>query len=392
MFGLVEKRYEPLAAAMVGLFVVFGVLVTLTGAALPAIIRGFGWSYIPAGAVIAARSTGYLVSSFGAGLLLGRLGLKPTLCAGLCLQAIGLALFGWTGGALINGALNFVSGLGLGCTEVVVNVCVLRMERPGSGRLMNLTHAGFCVGAVVGPLGVAALLAGGQAWQVSFRVMAGISAAMAAALALLSFAPVLRPSTPASRRPPIGRTLRQPLLLLCSAILLLYVGAEIGVAKWVSEYFVVRFDWPGWAAGIMPAVFWSGLLAGRLGVSYFHRSDRQDRLLVQLAVACAASTLVAVSMPWAPAAAAVFFLAGLGYSAIYPTTMTLVGRHCRGERSVGVGAAATGGGLGSLSIPLAMSAIAEYHGVTAGFAFYVAVNAFMLAAILTVRRLVRLQE
>jgi fucose permease len=253
---------------------------------------------------------------------------------------------------LFNLLLNLLIGLGQGGTEVVVNFSVVRMERNGQSRLMNLMHAAFAVGGVIGPFVVGMLI---SIWQIFYRLMALASILMAGMFLPLPF-----------------------LLILAFLILLLYVGTELGVSVWIAEYYVKILGTSASVGAFMVSVFWMGLLIGRLGVSFGYRGYRQAELLSVLASTCTVALLFAVLMkgPWL--AGVGFFISGLGYSAIYPLVMALVGKHFTRGQGVAVGFASTGGGIGAFAFPFFMAAIADRFGIQRGFLFYIALDVLMV--------------
>ena len=103
---------------------------------------------------------------------------------------------------------------------------------------------------------------------------------MALAFGLLPFAGLRASSEPTSLRRGLELLRRDPLLLLLTLIILLYLGAEIGVSNWIAEYFVqVRGATPAQGA-YMVSLLWVGLLVGRLVAAAAYRHQRQAPLLV----------------------------------------------------------------------------------------------------------------
>jgi fucose permease len=257
---------------------------------------------------------------------------------------------------------------------------------------MNLMHAAFCVGAVLSPFAVSALVAAGSTWQMMFRLIALASVLMAGAMAALPFSRLHPRDEERAAEPAVMELLRQPLLVLCSLVLLVYVGVELGVSSWVAEYYVAVLRQDASVGALMVSVFWIGLLIGRAAVSAWYHGTRQAELLLSLAAVSAVGLLMALLLPGAWAAGAGFLVTGLGYSAIYPAVMALVGRQFSRGQSVAVGIAGTGGGIGSFVFPFVMAAIAHYFGIRRGFFFYVALNVVMLGLIAAVTGLVRKTE
>ena len=361
-------------------YVLLGIGVTLIGATLPAVIRGFGWSYWVAGSVLAGSAVGYFVSTFGCGFLVRRWGPKKVIVFGLLVQGVGLGLFGLRGEATFNLAALFLLGLGGGGSEVVINCSIVQMEKPGQSRLTSLLHAAFTVGAIIGPLLAGGLLAAQLEWQRSFQVLGLVCALQAGGLAAMSFAGLHREEEKAAPVRALGQLLRQPLLVLLSLVLLLYVGAEVGISNWLAEYFVEAFGASKAMAANMVSVYWAGQLLGRLLVWVGYRGRRQGLLLVCLSGAACLPLIWVLSADGVWLAAAGFFLSGLGFSAIYPVVIVLAGQYFKEEQSLAIGLVATAGGIGAFVLPFIMSWVAERYGVIIGFWFYALIVVVMAAA------------
>ena len=385
-----QPRFRALYSAMLGCFVLFGVTLTMIGATLPKIIHGFRWSYTATGLVLSSGSLAYFVTTFISGILVQRLGPKRVLVAGLAIQGLGLAFFAACPFVLLNLLLCVLMGVGHGGIEVVVNFSVVRMERPGQSRLMSLTHAAFSVGAILGPFLLAGLLEVGAGWQVVYRLMAGVSFGAAGAVGLLSFAGVAGgPQRTSEEDPRVLDLLRRPLLILLFLTLLLYVGSELGVSHWLAEYYERVLHSSAFRAQLMPSVLWAGVLLGRVAVSFGYRGSRQAEVLVVLACLCTVSLAVAIVIGDAVGAGVGFFVTGLGYSAVYPLVMVLVGRHFQRGQSVAIGFASTGGGVGCFAMPFVMAAISDHFGLRAGFLFYLSLCVMMTGVTFAILRLVR---
>lgn len=369
-------------------FAMFGITVAIIGAAVPNMIRQFEWSYLSTGMVVSASSVGYFASSFVAGLLIQRFGAKKVILLGLLIQTCGLAFFGVSPNVIVNLVAALLMGLGQGGTEVVTNFCVVRMEMPGQSRLMNLMHAAFPVGAILGPVLIGWLIAVGRSWQEMFRGMSVACLAMAGGFAFLSFGDMdTGKEEPRNARVP--GFVHSPLLLFLVLTIFLYVGSEIGLSAWIGEYYVDFFGSSASTGAYMVSVFWVGILAGRLLVSIGYRSYRQAELLLSVCCLSALSLAGALSMG-SPFATGLGFLAcGLVFAAIYPVVMALTGQHFQSAQSMAIGIVSTAGGVGSFASPFAMAAIANAYGIRTGFRFYIATTLGMVASAAAVLYLVR---
>jgi fucose permease len=391
----IEARFRSLYFAMLVNFIIFGITLTIIGATLPKLIRDFQWSYIETGFVISAGSIGYFVSTFISGILVHKLNPKQVVVGGLMIQTLGLSMFALRPNVILNLLLNLLIGLGQGGTEVVINYSVVRIERSGESRLMNLMHAAFAVGAIIGPIIVGTLINAGSSWQTIYRLMALVSIMMAGAFSFLPFSRLRDDSGESRDEPGLFEMLKHPLLILSFLILFLYVGTELGVSSWVAEYYVKFLKTSASTGAFMVSIFWIGLLMGRLGLSGY-KGSRQSELILILSSICTLSLTFAILMnsPWL--AGVGFFMSGLGYSAIYPLVISLLGKHLKRGQGVAIGFAATGGGVGLFLSPFFMAAISDRFGIQRGFFFYIALDVVMLllscAVLWHTRALYRRQE
>jgi len=380
----IEKNLRFIFFTLLANFILFGISLTIIGATLPKIIADFQWSYIATGIVLSAGSIGYFVSSFVAGILLHKLGPKRVIVIGMGLQFIGLLFFASTPIVLLNMLLNLMIGFGGGGTEVVVNYSMVKMERRGQSRLMNFMHAAFSVGAVVGPYMVIMLMRAELGWTMIYRIMSFVSLVMAIIFLFLPFSRLGSGEDKPEERAKTTNLIRDPILILSFMILLIYVGSELGVSNWVSEYYVKFFHSSANIGALMVSIFWIGLLLGRLGTSIIYRGSRPEIVALGLASTCTVSLIFALLMKTPVIAGIGFCIAGLGYSAIYPLIMALVGRHFTTAQGAAVGFAATGGGIGSFVFPFIMAAISNALGIRKGFFFYIALNILMVGFIIAI--------
>lgn len=396
----VPAQFRSLYGGLLAISLLFGANFTAMGAVLPQMIRSFDWSYTAAATVLAAGSFGYFGATFVSGFVVRRIGLRVTAVVGLVLIAGALALFGATPALPANVLLHGLVGVGSGCVEVVINYGAVRMERDGRSQLMNLLHAAFSVGGMLGPLAAALLLGAGAPWQTIFRIVAAGTALAAIWVALLPFhrldesRPPARRTGEGSASRPAERPFDYVLVALCVALLFIYVGAEVGVSGWIGEYFVSALGRSPAQGANLVTLFWGGILAGRLLLAFCYTGKQSALAILALAGVAAGGLVVAIAAGGPVAAAAGFVAAGFGFSSIYPLVMSIVGSYVPARRqSLVVGFAASGGGIGSLVFPFLVAAVAQHTGIRRGFLLYVALALLLmllaLAATLRTRRIDR---
>jgi fucose permease len=366
-------------------FMLFGVTLTIVGASIPEIIRTFGWSYTVTGIVLAAGSVGYFLSTFLCGFLMNLIGAKRVLVAGLLVEAAALFFFARFPSSILNLAFHFFIGFGQGAMEVVPNYEVIKIERHGESRLMSLMHSTFCIGAVLGPMAVGGFIRAGMHLNLVFRLVGLIIVGMALSVFPVPF--IDDEDEAVSRKNKNRRILLDPLMLLFFFILLLYVGSEVGVTSWISEYFVKIHATQTADAAFLVSVLWVGIFTGRFSISVINKMLRQEQFLLVLACGSALfllSTVLSKHFLWA---GLFVFFTGLGFSGIYPVVMSLVGRYFR--HGIAVGFASTGGGIGSFTFPFIFSLIAEASGLRGAFLFFITVNFLIFGLSFLVMKSVR---
>ncbi|HUX21421.1 MAG TPA: MFS transporter [Spirochaetia bacterium] len=366
----IEPKYRLLFWPLLLTFLTFGASMTIIGALLPKILSSFHWSYTAAGAVLASSALGYALSTLTAGMLIQRIGAKLVLVMGLVLLSGSLFFFGALPAVLFNLVFNLLIGIGQGTMETVVNYSLVRMERPGQSHLMSFSHAAFSVGAIGGPTVVALVLARGLPWQTVYHLAAALAMGVALVTALLPFSRIAHAEPEHPSEAGFRKLARYPMFFLAFFVLFIYVGLEIGISNWVSEYYVKVFSTPITTGAFMVSIFWFGIFTGRVLLPVVYRGPRQAESLLVLGALYTLSLLGALLMPSAISAGFFFYLTSLGCSAVYPLVMTLLGRYFERGQSVAVGFASSGGGFGSLVFPLMMSGVAQSLGLRAGFIVY----------------------
>ncbi|OHV47311.1 hypothetical protein BCD48_19345 [Pseudofrankia sp. BMG5.36] len=379
-------------AVAFALFVVIGVASGAGGVLLPAQITDYGVDEATIGITFFTSAAGYVVASVLSGALVGRLGTRHALLIA------GTLLFGaWLGTAARPPFAAFVllsllSGFGMGALDCVLNIYLA--TRPGATALLNRLHAFFGVGALLGPL-LAAWLLTFTGWTTAMLVLGVILAPTVAACAVTFPARTADPllaAPPAAGGPAAGdgrpasalpAVLRQPVVLLCAAMLGVYVGLEIAVGNWGYTYLVEERSVSGLLAGYTTSGYWLGLTAGRFLITPVTARLRLTQ--TGLMYACMAGTAVAGVLAWAAPstaglASAAFVLLGFFLGPIFPTTMAVSPR-LTSERLVptAIGVLTAGGLVGGALLPWLAGTLLQVAGAWTLFPFAVLLALVQLA-------------
>lgn len=303
-------------------------------------------------------ATGRLAARWGVEGLVLR---STVACAG------GLALIGAAPAWPVVLAGGVLAGTGAGGMDTGFNAAV---ALDGDPRRMGLLHAGYGVGAAIGPVVVGGSLAVGAGWRPPYGLFA--VAALLLALPLrgrsLGDAPAQHPmGTP--------RGVVVPCLAFCA-----YVALEVAIGQWAYSYLTAERRVGSFAASCWVGAYWVGLTAGRVWLGVAGHRHGPLRLLAGAVLVAGAG--VAVLAVGAPLSSAGLVPAGLGLSVVFPILMLLTPERVGAERAAAaVGWQAAAAGVGSAAGPVLAGVVFERHGLGL-YPAYCAVVTLLLAACL----------
>ncbi len=330
--GAPPMRFALVAVTV--LFFMWGFLTALNDILIPHLRGLFSLSYVQAALVQFTFFGAYFLVALPSGRLVERAGYRRGIVVGLAVAGAGAALFypaaAVASYGLFLGAL-FVLASGITLLQVAANpyVAVLGPPETASSRL-NLTQAFNSLGTTLAPAVGGALILGSaraaDAAEDAARVQAPYAALAAALLVLAGVFAVLRlPQIGGgAERGALRRALGVRHLVLGTAAIFLYVGAEVAIGS-----FLVNFIGLPRVAGLAErdaaryvSLYWGGALVGRfVGAALLQRA-RPGPVLAAAAAGAAALTLGA-TLGSGPLALWTLIAVGLCNSIMFPTIFAL---------------------------------------------------------------------
>ena len=302
------------------LFLVHGVVIGTWVAAIPGIKDGLGASgtdfglallFAPVGALVAQQVTGQLlvrVSSrrvlTASALIFPWLVLLPIAAPSLPLVAAALFVFGYTGTTM----------------DVSMNAHGVALEDAGGKSIMSGLHAGWSLGGIIGPIGIALALVFGVSPVVEALVVAVV-------LFLLVIANARHIGTGSVRTEGAsGLHLPARSVLPLAGLIVLIAFVESGLTDWGGVYLDEGVGASESLAAMAFAALSLGLFVGRMGGDWAKDRIGAIRLtqlgMILTAIAIAAFLLLA--NPWI--ALAGMFVAGVGLANTIPQVFAAAGR------------------------------------------------------------------
>ncbi|MCS7056504.1 MAG: MFS transporter [Thermoflexales bacterium] len=317
---------SPLFALGCYAFVSLGVSAALLGPALPTLAAQANVGLDRIGLIFISMSLGYLTSAPIINTLGARVGTANMLIVSPLLVIGSMALLALGAHLSVFFVATYLLGLGQSGTQVAYNTIFgMQQESERASAVLNRLNAFFGIGALIGPLLVAASYILINEAMLAFWGAAG--------MALLLTLGALRarhglPASPAQfttpQRDAARRLLAAPVAWALCVVMGLYVGCEVAFSGWAAE-FTSRIAGVGTAqAAVVVSIFWAALAISR----YFAHllvaripAIALIGLLFSTAIAGLAVMLLAGQASiaaWLGAA-----LVGAGFGPIYPTLIAI---------------------------------------------------------------------
>ena len=396
-------------ACITTLFFAWGFITASVDPLIAALRTIFSLSYREAGLTQFAFFIAYGVVSLPAAALVRRAGYPNSIVVALLIMIVGCLVIPvamhFETFAIVLVAL-FIIASGITILQVAANPLAAELGAPeGAHFRLTFSQAFNSLGTTIAPYLVASLvLAGGifaagpgasataaqrseslQHIETAFLLIAALIALLALFIwsvrgRLRDAAPLLAADAGAS----VTGALRSPWALLGAAAIFLYVGAEVSIGSYMTNFlhqedvFAVSLR----QAGRLVSLYWGGAMLGRFIGSALLRRVSAGRLL-GIAAACAALLCLTVRLSPGAAAGVAALSIGLMNSIMFPVIFTLTLERSRASE------AATSGLLvmaivGGAFLPSLYGHIADIASLRAAYAVplsaYVCISVFGFAA------------
>ena len=302
------------------------------------------------GIVLVAGVAAGVVSSAATGRVLARVRPGPLLAFGAVLISAALALEAAAPALWIIVAGSAVFSTGFGVIDSALNAYAAGHFGP---RDINWMHASYGLGATLGPLLVAAMLASGSGWRLTMGsmsiVLAAIAVLLAAARHRWRMSAVTAEEVSSERRRPSPR---RTAIFAGLAFTAVETGVESAAGIWGYVFLTSGRGLPVTVAGVAVSAYWAMMFAGRAVLGPLAERAGASRVLaVAVATVPFGALLMALPGPGAIAVAGMMVL-GLAAAPVFPlltlTTTDRVGAD-GATRTVGLQVAASA--VGSAVVP-----------------------------------------
>ena len=366
-------------------FVLIGIYSGSGGVLLVAQMSSYGVDRATIGIMFFTGSAGFVLAGFNNGALIQRPGFRMALVVGSAAFGIVSLYLGTRPPFVLFLLVQLILGYGCGVLESALNAYLAAL--PDARAQLNLLHAFFGVGALIGPV-LAAWIVSMVSWTVVWLVMAALILPIAIGFWLLypSRPPAAGPGGPASTVSPrglLGTVLRERGVLLGALFLAVYVGLEIGMGNWGFSYLVQARDLSRSLASYSVSGYWLGLTVGRFVISPIAAriGASTGAMVYTCLIGVIAATVLAWLSPSAVLASAALLLLGFFLGPIFPTTMAIVPQLTQ-ERlgPAAIGVLNAGAIVGGSAFPWLVGVISQATGIWALLPFTLTLGALQFVA------------
>ncbi len=303
-----------------GAFICLGLSTAALGPTLPGLANNTHSSLELVSSLFIGRSSGYMLGSLVGGRFYDRIPGNRLMAFVLSLMALMIFFVPTIPSLLLLAAVMFVLGFGEGTLDTGGNTLLTRVHPTNLGPYMNGLHFFFGVGTSITPIIIAQTTLHSSNLNWAYWCLA------------LLFIPVIiwmyfQPSPSIEIKSHQMETHSGSSLVLtwlAAALLLLYVGAEVGFASWIYTYAMKLGLSNTTQAAYLTSLFWGAFTVGRLlAIPIAARVKAKTILLVDL-VGSFLCLMIIVAFPisnktlWISSAGTGFF-----FASIFPTVLVL---------------------------------------------------------------------
>lgn len=315
------------AAAACVSFVLIGALGAFYGPLIPILEVRYSIGPSVAGAALSAHALGALLGVLCAAQALRILTNRTFLVIGVATLGVGCLVMAVAPAWWIVLVGAGIVGFGFGVLDLGVNQLFAYSYGARSGTMLNVLNGAYGIGAVAGPLAIAAASSGG----IGFVYLG--CAVLAAALAI-PLGRVRGHGTPSDGKGSstlgrIGGRSTAVTVGLFAIAYMLYVGVESGVGGWEPSH-LAALGFSAAAASSATSAFWLGLTLGRFLIAPVALRVRPERIVL----GSIGAGIVTLGLATIPGLAPVAYAAtGLAIAPIYPTGLAWLARATPGRRT-----------------------------------------------------------
>ena len=298
-----KQNYLPLLFALAFAYLTFGAITNVAGAIVPKIKETYHVSASASSFLASVFFIAYGLTSVPFGILINKFSSKFTLVFGALITTIGVLMFASVPGYFSNMFAMFTCGVGITAIQVAANPLVKEISNPAKySRNLTAFMVLFGVGSTIAPYIVTFVKSKGFEWTYTYWIFTIISTIMLFVLLVSKYPEKQKAENKIKDSENKFLTLlKDPLIILFTLAIFLYVGVEVGVANNIGllleDVYGISSKLGANAAEATKNAavgnYWFGLLMGRL-IGSFVLDKISSKKAIQVYITFAALSLAMV--------------------------------------------------------------------------------------------------
>lgn len=354
-------------------------VIGLLGPSVPAIVHDLGISYAQAGFLFTLLSLGSLFGSSAGAIASDYMNRKRILAAFCGLFAGGLICMGFVSGYVALCITVFVFSL-FGSPMGSIGQSVMLDMYPGQrSKYMSLQTLFAAVGSFIAPLLVSINIAGELSWRWPFLETAGLVLLL---LTSLLWVRIPSSSTDRSSKAPILSIMRNPNMVIASALVFFYVAVDLGFSYWLAEYFSAELGVSMRLSSAAVSVFLVGVMSSRLATSWLVKRIATKRILISGLLLASSSLVAFLLVPSAGMKAVFAGIYGLGVGPVFPLMVSKASEEYPHQSGAVTGLLFGCMSLGGMVFPLLLGILASTVGIKNSYLLSLSILVLILVGVL----------
>jgi fucose permease len=378
------------ATADAGIFV-FGIVMALLGAILPAMAGRLDFEIADIGTLFLVMNGAMLSASLVLGLAMDRFGMKPPIAVGAVLVTAALLVVARATALSHLFVAVVLLGIGGGALNGATNTLVADLYDDPRRKNAALNELGvyFGFGALLLPFAIGTLLA---RYPLSYLLGA---AAFPCALVAIVAASLRFPAPKQTHRLPFSEMLsfvRHPLVAILAMLLFFQSGVEFTLGGFISTYLTREMAAPVSLASWVLAAYWAAIMSARVALSRLASGVSPYRILMFCAAGALVSALLAATATTPTVAAVGIGGIGLSLAGVFPAALGVAGAKFEAHSGTVFGILFAIALSGGMSVPWAAGHIGGVAGLRSVFVLVAACYGAILVLSVAAARLDRIGQ
>ncbi|SHE82909.1 Fucose permease [Marinitoga hydrogenitolerans DSM 16785] len=356
-------------------FFAFGYSLIVTSTLIPIIEKAYNIDHSLVGLAFSIGSIAFLLSALLYGYLLEKFNAFKMILSAILIFLMGNILMFLMNSYWIMVLGIFFINFGGGALEISIPFLIGVTGNGKKGRILNLLHSAFAIGALSSPIFSSLILRYTKYWKLSFLTGILLNIIPLISLFLIkSFIESIHTNYLNKEKKSIKGIINFNLIMLVLA-LSFYVGYEMNFSSWISTFLYEFRNFNISTAALYPSFLWFGLFLGRTLLSKMPERYGYKRWLIITVLFSILFSVFTIYVSKDVVISAIgTILVGTAFATTYPTIQALIVEKYENNKGIALSIASGGTSIISGGITYLIGYIGKLHGLLYSFFIVITIN------------------